>query len=255
MDALGHNFVEGVCTRCGVEDPNWDAPEIGGTCGDNAIWTLDENGVLRISGTGSTANYSYSSRAPWNEYADSINHVIVEEGITRIGGYSFYGCKSITEVSLPDGLQEIGYDAFYLCQGLSVLVIPDSVTSIQSYAFYACSKLTSITIPENVVKIGSYAFSNCRHVETLYFNAVLMGDVEENKSIFDGMSSAAGGFELVVGPKVQPTRLSLSGNNTIANAETFPLVLHTREKLKITNQGSSFNPHHSQSKNFTSLTS
>ena len=60
-----------------------------GTCGAdedgaNATWTLDENGVLTISGTGAIKGYTFGSNA-------SIKEVVIEEGITEIGRYAFEG--------------------------------------------------------------------------------------------------------------------------------------------------------------------
>ena len=43
-DACAHSvFENGVCSACGM---------IGGVCGDNLLWTLDDEGMLIISGTG-----------------------------------------------------------------------------------------------------------------------------------------------------------------------------------------------------------
>ncbi|MCC8082591.1 MAG: leucine-rich repeat domain-containing protein [Lachnospiraceae bacterium] len=88
-----------------------------GDCGDDATWTLDEDGVLTISGTGEMEDYTtdtYTS-IPWYSYNDSINTVVISYGITHVGSYSFYE-SAMTSISLPDSVESIGSYAFYLSQ-------------------------------------------------------------------------------------------------------------------------------------------
>ena len=75
-----------------------------GTCGENAAWTLDDEGTLTISGQGAMADYSLAG-APWYSYSSSdIRQIVVEEGITKIGDSAFCGCTGLTGVTLPDSL-------------------------------------------------------------------------------------------------------------------------------------------------------
>lgn len=52
--------------------------ETSGTCGDNVTWTLDDNGMLTISGTGDMDGYY---EAPWHNLINSIKNVIIENGV------------------------------------------------------------------------------------------------------------------------------------------------------------------------------
>ena len=131
-----------------------------GTCGVEVTWTLDSEGVLTISGSG----YMYdngSSGAPWYGYRSLVKSAVIAEGVTSIGEYAFYDCRSLTSVTIPDSVTSIGKYAFYKCKSLTSVTIPDSVTSIGKYAFYKCKSLTSVTIPDSVTRIGSYAFRDC----------------------------------------------------------------------------------------------
>lgn len=138
---------------------------ITGTCGDNLTWSLDEDGVLTISGEGMMYNYSYGSSyfstAPWKEYQSIITIAEIESGVTSIGNYAFYNCSSLTSVTIPNSVTSIGDFSFYNCRSLTGATIPDGVTSIGKYAFYWCSSLTSVTIPNSVTSIGDYAFPYC----------------------------------------------------------------------------------------------
>ena len=161
-----------------------------GTCGANLKWTMDsETSVLTISGNGTMSDYNVatSGRAPWNKY--SPKKVIIQEGVTSIGTYTFYyhsisevslpqsltsignsafsDCKSLLSIDIPNNVTSIGGGVFYNCSGLTSVTIPNSVTSIGSSAFYGCSGLTSITIPNSVTTIGRHAFKNCSSLTSI----------------------------------------------------------------------------------------
>ena len=165
-----------------------------GKCGDNLTWTIDNNEVLTISGTGRIPDYNDSSSggnntAPWYGYAYQIKKVVLGSGVQNIGNNAFAGCYGMTDITIPDGVTSIGDSAFDWCSALTEISIPGTVssigswafsrcalreveipqgiTSIQSDTFWACTQLTKITIPASVTSIGYEAFSGCalREVE------------------------------------------------------------------------------------------
>ncbi len=170
-----------------AEDENVIASGNCGIWGDNLTWVLTKDGMLTISGKGNM-KYYYSSNdrttAPWGVYWDQVTAVVIEPGVTSIGGYAFSGCSSLTSVTIPEGVtkieggtfygctklesvtipkgvKSIGFAVFRECCSLVSVIIPESVTSIDSFAFYGCSALASITFPENLTDIGAYALSGC----------------------------------------------------------------------------------------------
>lgn len=79
--------------------------------GDNVTAVL-ENGVLTLSGDGSTDNFS-AETAPFLEYASSIQTLVIENGITSIGSYLFYGLGNLSgELVLPSSINHFGDYAF-----------------------------------------------------------------------------------------------------------------------------------------------
>ena len=175
-----------------------------GTCGDNLTWTLDDEGTLTISGTGEMASYSYNSNAPWYSNKANIYSVVIEDGVTSIGNYAFYGCTNLTSIIIPDSVTSICDYAFYNCTSLASVKIPDSVTSMGNYAFYGCTKLkdvyitdleawcgisfargdanplykganlylngelvTDLVIPDSVTSIGNYVFYKCTSLTSI----------------------------------------------------------------------------------------
>ena len=85
------------------------------TCGDNAYWTLDSDGVLTISGTGAMQDYTFSNgvvNSPWWNVKDNIKNVVVDEGIITIGNYAFSNCSALKSAALPASITTIGDEAF-----------------------------------------------------------------------------------------------------------------------------------------------
>ncbi|MGM9600944.1 MAG: leucine-rich repeat protein, partial [Faecousia sp.] len=149
----GHVFVDNVCTGCGAINGS-----IGGSCGSNVTWTLTEDGILTISGKGSMYHGTDTNNSPWAAHADKIQQVIVEEGVTNIGHFSFYKCTNLTSVTLPQSLLVIGNYAFFGCTGLTSITIPESVNTIRTSAFQGCTGLKSITFTGNAPTVGTNAF-------------------------------------------------------------------------------------------------
>lgn len=196
VDALGHNYVSGVCTRCGDKS----AATLGGNCGinggDNVKWSLDGNGVLTISGSGKMDDYAEEPEesmykywyAPWTEL--DVKSVVIKEGVTNIGAGAFASTK-ISDISIPNTVTDIGIVAFLECENMQTITIPGSVKNIGSAAFQqsgiksvvlpnglksinycmflGCRDLESVTIPGTVTSVGWRAFDICNNLKNVYF--------------------------------------------------------------------------------------
>ena len=158
-----------------------------GTTGD-CTWNFDEDtGTLTISGEGRMDDYIYFQSTPWYSYHEKIKAIVIENGVTNIGDYSFnyeykicnlsniiisnsvvsigegafQYCTGLTDIILPNSVKYIGKESFRECTSLVSIVIPNSVNTIGSYAFLGCTSLTSINIPKSVNEIGITAFNGC----------------------------------------------------------------------------------------------
>ena len=128
----------------------------------NLTWKLDADGTLTISGTGTMKDYDYNNNpSPANQKKDSVKKVVIKDGVTSIGNFAFYNCKSLTSITIPDSVTSIELAAFNNCNNLTSITIPDSVTSIGDSAFELCNKLSSITLSNNITSIGNWAFHGC----------------------------------------------------------------------------------------------
>lgn len=109
-------------------------PKNSGTCGGQLRWYYDPDACeLTISGTGIMADYS-SDGAPWHAYRNSIKTLTIEEGVTRIGVFAFFGLNQITSVVIPDSVREIGRQAF-TCGSLDDITLGSGLERIEQNAF------------------------------------------------------------------------------------------------------------------------
>ena len=143
-----------------------------GECGDDVTYTLDENGVLKISGKGSMRNFRLDSEAntinvPWWDERKTISYIEIQDGVTVIGKCAFDSCTELTNVTIPDSVTTIGNHAFSDCTSLTNVTIPKSVNSIERWAFRNCARLRKIAIPDRVTKIEGGTFYSCSQLTSV----------------------------------------------------------------------------------------
>lgn len=137
----------------------WSNVFVSGKCGTNITYALYTNGLMTIDGSGAMTDYTSSSAPPWEEYKDSIESVVISNGVTHVGGYTFANCTGITNLEIPDSVTSIGAVSFKYCTGLTNIVIPNGVTKVGASAFAGCPGVTSI--PDSVTDFGYTAFQDC----------------------------------------------------------------------------------------------
>ena len=155
--------------------------------GENLRWTLDNNGVLTISGSGAMKDYTWDEnvRLDWYVRKKDIRSVVLDNKITHIGDYAFDGCTSIKSVrytgytgnagvALPESVTTIGVHAFSDTGVTGTLKLPEHLTEIDSLAFYHCRKLNGeLKLPDTVKEIGGFAFNSCGFTGKLELPAIL----------------------------------------------------------------------------------
>ena len=105
-------------------------------------------------GISAVGNYAFFS-------CKSLTKIAIPDSVSFIGDYAFASCSSLTEITIPDRVTSIGEAAFSSCSSLAEITIPDSVTTIGDYAFMVCASLTEVTLPDSVTSVGNSAFSFC----------------------------------------------------------------------------------------------
>ena len=162
-----------------------------GTCGSKLTWKLESDGTLTISGTGAMTNFDLfdGPAVPWSKWSGNITHIVLPNGITSIGSYSFLGCSNVRNVSVPASVTLIGTSAFdssrySQCQvtghcgknvkwtiykGVLTLsgngAMPDWEGPWEQPWSYCCSTdIEKVVIEPGVTSISNYAFVICEQM-------------------------------------------------------------------------------------------
>lgn len=179
----------------------WDISENGD---GSVIATLDENGLLTISGTGKMGNNDFiPDSIPADSPINKIKSIKIENGISNIGDFIFAGFINLINVEIPSSVTSIGINPFVDCinlininvdsnnakykdengvlyskDGTKIIVYPagktkaeytilNGTTTICEGAFAGCENLTSVKIPNGVTSIGYVAFEECLSLESI----------------------------------------------------------------------------------------
>lgn len=173
-----------------------------GTCGKEAVWSLDSDGVLTVSGTGTMYGLDSLHEIPWKDEKEQIQQAVICEGITSVGGQCFSDCPNLVSVSLSDTVTLIGESAFSSCKALTEINFPDSLTRIGTMSFALCKALADVSIPESVTSIGSLAFSGTKWLND-----------EAEKNPFVIINSL-----LIYGPNTAEAEIPAGVTNIVSNA-------------------------------------
>ena len=127
-----------------------------------------------------------------------IAALVVEEGVTEIGRYSFDGYTALAQISLPGSLRFLGSHVFnetayyndpanwsgsalYIGDCLieadpsGPFAIAEGTRLLAESAFWCAYDLTDVTIPEGVQYIGDSAFGSCNSLRAVQLPASVVG--------------------------------------------------------------------------------
>ena len=77
-----------------------------GKCGENAIWQLDSDGKMTISGEGAVSRPTEWYNA---EIRNKVISLVIEDGITELGNQMFKGFENLETVSMPQNMLFISH--------------------------------------------------------------------------------------------------------------------------------------------------
>ena len=135
---------------------------------DDEMWNYDEvtfdwnpeDGVLTFNGIGSIPDYPFEGTStPWGNNQEAITSIVINDGITRIGDYAFYGCSNLTSLTIPCSVTNIGKDAFDGCNNMRSVVAP--AMFLNDDLGFNCSRLHDVTI--NCGELTSDGFDRIRN--------------------------------------------------------------------------------------------
>ena len=113
---------------------------------------------------------------------ESLEKIILPEGLTDIGEYAFLDCSSLKTVILPSTLEKIGLGSFSDCEKLSDITFPEGTLRIGDYSFARCPRLEQIYIPSSVEYVGGNPFSECANLESI--------TVATNNPVYDSRNNS-----------------------------------------------------------------
>ena len=191
-----------------------------GASGGNVTWTLDDTGLLTISGTGAMKDWSSAIPSPWSIYSiirerNRITSIVICEGVTNVGASAFSSCGYLTAVMLPDSIRKIGSDAFANCYSLSEITIPNGVISIGRHALAGCN-MTNITIPGSVTSIDITGFARDENLRS-----VTVADSNPNYCSVDGVLFNKSRTKLISYPGGKGSSYFIPDGTSIIGSEAF----------------------------------
>lgn len=135
-----------------------------GSCGEAAFWSLDDEGTLKVWGSGEMSNYS-ANTVPWKDCRSKIKNIIIGEGITQIGSYAFSNCEKIETVSLPQSLEVINTCAFYTpTDNKGTIILPPNISFIGIDAL--CWKDIKAEFGRTVIELWRAGYDNAVDAKT-----------------------------------------------------------------------------------------
>ncbi len=124
----GSDPSESEAKTAGNETPgeeNADA-ELSGECGaqpGTVYWSLDEAGILTITGNGPMADWESVEQTPWFSELATLRAVVIVQGVTSVGTHAFSGAQTVESVELAESVEYIGAFAFFQCGGFGSVTI------------------------------------------------------------------------------------------------------------------------------------
>ena len=142
--------------------------------GDNAIWQSYSLTVITVAEDNPTLaavdNVVYSKDLSTLVLFPGgfSGEFVIPDHVTKVGDYSFFGCKNVTSLTIPDSVTEIGSHGFWGLSGIESIDLPDGLTKIAEKTFCGCTSLKALYIPDGVKVIESRAIWDCASLETIH---------------------------------------------------------------------------------------
>ena len=120
-------------------------------------WLFEENGTLSIFGAGMLPDYKDGQDRPWQEFADQVTAVVIDDGITSVGARTISGYDKLESVKLPDSMSRIGFRAFADCPLLKTVTAGKPIAHVYSTNVASASRGV---LKDDTIYIGMQSFSH-----------------------------------------------------------------------------------------------
>ncbi len=108
---------------------------------------------------------------------DSIEEIVLPEGLKSIGKNAFFNCRRLRKITFPESLVKIYESAFQGCEKLESVQLHGEIRIIEESAFHNCKSLKSVEIKGKNVSIMDWAFFGCKNLSevTLHHGVNFLG--------------------------------------------------------------------------------
>lgn len=107
-------------------------------------------------------------KAPWLQQKNTIEKLVIMEGVESIGSGAFECMNALKMIELPSSIRQIGNYAFANCTTLKTITIPPLVTEISANTFDGCVELERVTLPTKLKSIEMFAFRGCKNLASIH---------------------------------------------------------------------------------------
>lgn len=119
--------------------------------------------------------YKNAAFVPWHDYIGEIISLEIDDDITALSPYAFYGASAMKSLKMPLSIAApTSNTVWYSCNAIESIELTLGSGTMPDYGAYNSSKIytyspwyisresiKSFSIDKNVAKIGSYAFRGC----------------------------------------------------------------------------------------------
>ena len=146
--------------------------------GNKCRYTVYEDGLLELNGSGGFGSFDEETPCPWEEYKDSITRVTIDGFVYSIGDNIFAGLCNVEEIILPQTVQSMGNNVFEGCTNLKRVVFPCGSPMLGSGYFAAGNKIKKIICSKNTFE--KYRYTSFANVDNSKFSFYYYVDYEDN---------------------------------------------------------------------------
>lgn len=115
------------------------------------IWDRAFNGCTGLESVIIPGNVNFCTDETGVSHSESafggctgLKSLTVEDGVSKLGIYTFAGCSSLETVKIGSNITTIGHKVFGNCTNLSEIIISDDIENITYSAFSKCNNITDI---------------------------------------------------------------------------------------------------------------
>lgn len=193
--------------RTSSTDSVQTSAEVHSIPGYDITWSFD-SGTLYIGGSGKMPDYTNRNKAPWHDIGKRVSKIVIGEGVTYVGDWSFRDFNNVMEYTISSTVEEISgkygmpdshvlfainlggnnkhfttdsYGALFTKDMARLLqypnmsentkyTVPETVKIIDDEVFCQCGSLLEVELPEGLESVGWFSFG-CSGIRRLYIPA------------------------------------------------------------------------------------